>query len=348
APAIVVTRSEFAWMVRWEMLRIQTLTIASKNVVQWHSLIEHFQMPSLRVLRCTRPSRRRQPRNPTDSSSVALVADIIKLNSNRIEELDRVPVWKLSEPLPPIRLKKFVYEPCGLDHERLDNLFRCTIDVLDVFTKRPGRQVALDVLAGVDANEIAFPQGRAGIGHFTATEGTTNERVRRISFRRALFNVSDLQRFRRFFPNLAEIRIDHGICSYNREQPGPYLRDMHEIGEYLASAPAMPVLYGEVDLSLQDMPGVTHSWTEENVRHEFGRLHEMREALTLVPPQLEVSSRIFTEFHYVGESQTKKADILANQLGLRPRHAVDYRHHEYELEIELAPGRELCLIWSVI
>ncbi|KAH7698678.1 hypothetical protein AAVH_34226, partial [Aphelenchoides avenae] len=132
-----------------------------------------------------------------------------------------------------------------------------------------------------------------------------------------------------------------------RGQPIPQLWELHEIGQYLASSSAIPTLCGDIDLTLMDKPGVTHSWTEENLRDQFGRLHEMREALALVPLQLKVSPTIITHFRYVGESQTKEADIVANKLGFCLVDDYDEYENEYKLRTELAPGRELTFCWFV-
>ncbi|KAH7732357.1 hypothetical protein AAVH_01256 [Aphelenchoides avenae] len=344
---IVITRSQFVWMVKWGMLRLQALTIALKNMSGWFSVIELFQMPSLRVLMCTGPFR--SSRLLADTSSMVLVADIIKLNSSNIDELYRVPVWKLSEPLPPLRLKTVLYVPRDCDLERLDNLSRCTMDVLVVYTD-PLRAFTLDFLEDVNAKEVTFYTDFVGDDPFTATEGAANESVRRISVSRASLDVSDVQLLHRFFPRLTEIEIDISLWREQFKEIVPDLLILHEIGQYFASAPVMPVLCGHVVLEiiedLMEEEGATHPWTAEDVLEQYGKLQEMREGLALVPPQLTVSLWITAAFHRVDESQAKEADKAAAQLGFS-RQRTDGNVNEYELKSELAPGRDLWIQWKV-
>jgi hypothetical protein len=89
----------------------------------------------------------------------------------------------------------------------MDELMVCT------YRSCRRRRVPLDLLAGVEANKITFLPVNVGVDHFTATDGATNKSVRRVSFCRALLYVGDVQRLRRFFPNLKEIEIGVDVWS---------------------------------------------------------------------------------------------------------------------------------------
>ncbi|KAH7664913.1 hypothetical protein AAVH_43330, partial [Aphelenchoides avenae] len=118
-----------------------------------------------------------KPRKHTDNTSVDLAADIVKLNASSIKELDSMPMWKLSEPLPALRLRLFSYEPWpGAADDDLANLSGCVVEELRFNLEHyPWERVTLEVLAEVNVKKIVFQGDTTAFSWLSASEGTTNE-----------------------------------------------------------------------------------------------------------------------------------------------------------------------------
>ncbi|KAH7713915.1 hypothetical protein AAVH_18707 [Aphelenchoides avenae] len=316
--AIVVTATQFVWLVRWDMLHFSNLMIACRNAREWQAFVEYFKIPSLDALFFAVPLHK--PRKLTDTSAMDLTSDIVKLNGSSIKGLYRVPVWELSEPLPPLHLKQFSYAPWSWDNnlsnEIRTKLSACVVDELLVILDRgcPEDQVALDVFAEVNVKKIMFFPGYADLGQFLVAEGTTNEHRKR---RRGGHDLSELQ----------------------------------QVGEYLASDPSMPSLTGHVNLTF--VPRIdseeTRGWTAENVLDEYDWVQVARDVIARVPPQLRARASVDATFHRAGDAQTKEADELAKKLGFHSESfvkpyglGVAYHH-----EVKLSPARTICVDWTV-
>ncbi|KAH7732305.1 hypothetical protein AAVH_01204 [Aphelenchoides avenae] len=347
-PAIVVTAPQFVWLAQWDMLHLKDLTIACGNAREWQAFVEHFKIPSLDTLRYAVPLHK--PRSFTDNSSLELAADIVKLNASSIKELDAVPVWKLSEPLPALQLKLFVYSPHSWND--LSNLSECVVDVLEVYLERcPEEQVPLDILAEVNVTKVVFHASCIHIGDFSAAEGATNKHVRRVHFKldRTSVSVQDVEVLRRFLPNLTGIQIDADLCNCKRGRGVRYLSNLQQIGQHLASGPAMPSLQGRVQLAFIAHWWETRKWTAENVLDECERVQEARDAIAQVPPQLRVWASVDATFHRTTDAETEEADKQASELGFDSESFVTRcgLRAGHNLKIDLGPARKLHLHWTV-
>ncbi|KAH7696764.1 hypothetical protein AAVH_36163 [Aphelenchoides avenae] len=325
----VVTVAQFVWMMRWDMLRFDTFDIGSYDKAGCASLIKVADLFQLRELKYSTVETWSRKTVTWDNNfvpnvthlvdqypaSLDLALALIKNNVDTLKVLDRVPLWRLKEPLPALHLDRFVCQigqgvPVSPD---VGNLTQCTIAKFEYSFAfyHNNIQLPLSFLADVHCQEIHWHLC-AFRGFESPLEGQANVHTRQISIQAeaetALFRdafhlrAQDIETVRRFFPSLARV-------------------DLHVLANY------------------------RYYWMVDSVMRFFAKVQQFGQALASAQGEFSLQQSVCMSFERWSDDHTNEATEKAIELGFTPE--VVNGTTIFKRHVEVAPGRSVTAVCTL-